>query len=64
MLRETDNTYPNPPDDMPRGPFMLPWTRKPLGKPKSMPGKGMSRQPKSKSGFHNWKRVTHPDPFF
>lgn len=63
MLRETDHTYPNPPDDMPKGPFMLPWTRKPLsGKPKP---NAPLRQPKpSKSGIHSLlKRKTYDSPF-
>jgi hypothetical protein len=68
MIRSTDFTHPNPPDDVPsplmkqaREAFMLPWPRKPLsGKPK-----GPARQPKtSKSGLHKLKRVSYGDPFF
>jgi hypothetical protein len=73
MIRESDFSHPNPPDDIPSqlmgqamGAFMLPWPRKPLnGK---APGKGPSRQHKSKpskSGLNAFKkRVSHPSPYF
>lgn len=67
MIRSSDYTFPNPPDDIPsplmkqaKQAFMLPWPRKPLsGKPKAPP-----RQLKSKSGLNKLKRVSHPNPYF
>lgn len=78
MWRNTDNSYPNPPGDVPEhvvegpsplmqqatGAFGVPWPRKPLnGKPKGV-GKPSKTSKPSRSGLNKLRRVSHGSPFF
>jgi hypothetical protein len=65
-MRESDYRYPNPPDDMPYGPYMIHWPRKPTGgKPKYGNKVTQRTKFKSKSGLHKlMTRASHGDPFF